>query len=57
MTSGPSTGEQPLSQRLLELLVCPIDHQTLIQEDNELVCTACGRRYPIVAGIPNMVVE
>jgi len=42
---------------LLALLVCPVDHATLELHDSDLVCTKCGRSYPVVDGIPNMVVE
>jgi uncharacterized protein YbaR (Trm112 family) len=42
---------------LLALLVCPVDHAALELEDSALVCTECGRSYPVVDGIPNMVVE
>jgi len=40
---------------LLALLVCPVDHAALELKDSHLVCTECGRSYPIVDGIPNMV--
>jgi uncharacterized protein YbaR (Trm112 family) len=42
---------------LLALLVCPIDHAELELKESTLVCTACGRVYPVVDGIPNMVVD
>lgn len=42
---------------LLALLVCPVDHAQLELRDSTLVCTKCGRVYPIVDGIPNMVVD
>src|SRR6478609_1925392 len=42
---------------LLALLVCPVDHAALELKDSDLICTECGRSYPIVDGIPNMVVE
>ncbi len=42
---------------LLALLVCPVDHGELELQDSVLVCTKCARRYPIVDGIPNMVVD
>ena len=42
---------------LLAILVCPIDKAPVRQEGDALVCTRCGRRYPIEDGIPNMVVE
>jgi len=37
------------------LLVCPVDHAPLEDSDDALTCTRCGRRYPIVDGIPDMV--
>ncbi len=42
---------------LLALLVCPVDHAELELRGSALVCTQCGRSYPIVDGIPNMVVD
>ncbi len=42
---------------LLALLVCPIDHGQLELKDSTLVCTRCGRVFPIDDGIPNMVVD
>ena len=42
---------------LLALLVCPVDKQPVRLEGETLVCTACGRVYPIEDGIPNMLVE
>jgi uncharacterized protein len=42
-----------LDARLMEILACPAeDHAPLRQEETELVCTSCERRYPIVDGIP-----
>jgi hypothetical protein len=41
---------------LLELLVCPIDKAPVRQAGDRLICTRCGRRYPIEDGIPNMLV-
>ena len=46
-----------ISPDLLALLVCPLDHAELELRDSNLVCTKCGRSYPIVDGIPNMVVD
>jgi uncharacterized protein len=42
---------------LLAILVCPIDKAPVRQDGDALVCTRCGRRYPIEDGIPNMVVD
>jgi len=46
-----------LNAELRALLVCPVDHQPLRDDDAALICTACARRYPIIEGIPMMVVE
>jgi uncharacterized protein YbaR (Trm112 family) len=46
-----------IDPELLALLVCPVDHAELDLRDSTLVCTNCDRVYPIVDGIPNMVVD
>lgn len=48
---------QIIDPDLLAMLVCPIDHAELELRESSLVCTQCGRTYPIVDGIPNMVVD
>ena len=44
---------------LAEILVCPVDHADLEEnpKDSVLVCTQCGRRYPVRDGVPVMLVE
>ncbi len=46
-----------ISPDLLEILVCPVDKADLRLEGQRLICTACGRVYPIEDGIPIMLVE
>jgi uncharacterized protein YbaR (Trm112 family) len=47
-----------VSQDLLDILVCPDDKQALEYVDGKwLVCHTCGRQYPIVDGIPVMLIE
>ena len=46
-----------LNPDLLAILVCPIDKAKVELDGNSLVCTECGRRYPIENGIPNMLAE
>jgi uncharacterized protein YbaR (Trm112 family) len=48
-----------IDPELRELLVCPVDHGDLVddEEAERLVCRVCGRRYPVVDGIPVMLVE
>ncbi len=42
---------------LLELLACPVCKAVVRKETDRLVCSQCGRRYPIRDGIPVMLVE
>jgi uncharacterized protein len=44
---------------LAEILVCPVDHGGLGEDEpaSRLVCSVCGRRYPVRDGIPVMLVE
>jgi len=46
-----------ISEELLAILVCPFDHSQLAIDGDDLVCSECGRRYPVQNGIPNMVVD
>ena len=60
MTSGVGgeADDQPaISPDLLAILVCPVDKQELRLDGERLICTACGRIYPIEEGIPNMLVD
>jgi hypothetical protein len=45
-----------LDPMLLEVLACPECRVQVEIEKDRLVCTRCGRRYPIVDGIPVMLV-
>lgn len=57
MDSVDSIKTTVIDPGLLALLVCPVDKQLLTLEGDTLVCTSCLRRYPIVDGIPNMLVD
>lgn len=46
-----------IDKELLEILACPADKKPVRLEGDRLVCTECGRRYPIVDDIPVMLVE
>ncbi len=46
-----------IDQRLLEILACPACKTPVKQDGERLVCTQCGRRYPIRDGIPVMLIE
>jgi uncharacterized protein len=44
---------------LAAILVCPVDKSGLNEDEttSDLVCSQCGRRYPVIDGIPIMLVE
>ena len=47
-----------LDPLLLEVLACPTeDHAPLTASDDSLTCTKCGRVYPIVDGIPVLLID
>ncbi len=46
-----------IDQELLDILACPLDKKPVRLEGDRLICTECGRRYPIRDGIPVMLVE
>lgn len=48
-----------LDQRLLEILRCPECRAEVDYKDRRkvIVCTGCGLQYPVVDGIPVMLVE
>ena len=46
-----------LSADLLSILACPACKAKVVLEESLLVCTNCGRRYPIRDGIPIMLIE
>jgi len=49
----------PLDARVLEILCCPSCRGTIRQlpEDEGLECLSCRRVYPILDGIPVMLIE
>ncbi len=50
-----------VDKELLDILICPAcgDGATVTPDaaDTTLVCTRCGRRYPVREGIPVMLVD
>lgn len=48
-----------IDPKLLEILACPAcDSRPPVREENDrLICTECGRSYPVRDGIPEMLVE
>ena len=58
-----SQGEQTdvtdntIDKELLEILACPLDKAPVVLRDDRIVCTPCGRRYPVREGIPVMLID
>ncbi len=46
-----------IDNELLRILACPVDKSPVERRGDRLVCTRCGRRYPIRDGIPIMLAE
>ncbi len=46
-----------ISKELLAILACPLCKEEVHQEEDRIVCEACGRRYPIRDGIPVMLID
>ena len=55
----PDHSLQPplLVRATLGQLACPACHRDLRSEDGRLVCTTCRRAYPIIDGIPVLIIE
>jgi len=47
--------KEVISPELLEILACPVCKKEVELKDEELVCVSCGRRYPVVDGIPYLL--
>ena len=46
-----------ISKELLDILACPLCKTNVRLEDDRIVCTKCGRRYPIKDDIPVMLID
>ena len=49
--------QQRVSEELLLLLACPVCGKKVELRQEHLICSDCGRKYPIRDGIPDMMVE
>lgn len=54
---APREGGPMIDKELLDILACPACKAPVVLQGDRIVCTACGRRYPIRDGIPVMLVE
>ncbi|MGR3177959.1 MAG: Trm112 family protein [Candidatus Anammoxibacter sp.] len=46
-----------IDNELLEILACPLCKVTVTLENDKIVCSKCGRRYPIKDEIPIMLID
>lgn len=46
-----------IDKELLNILACPACKADIRLENEKIICTACGRRYPIRDGIPVMLID
>ncbi|HEX8713813.1 MAG TPA: Trm112 family protein [Terracidiphilus sp.] len=42
---------------LAAMFACPACHSALHVEGEQMVCGACRRAYPVIAGIPVLIIE
>ena len=46
-----------IDEEILKVLACPACKADVELKDNKIVCSQCGRKYPIKDGIPVMLVD
>ncbi|MDP3791960.1 MAG: Trm112 family protein [Candidatus Omnitrophota bacterium] len=46
-----------IDKELLNILACPLCKTDVKLEGDRIVCTKCGRRYPIKDDIPIMLID
>ena len=46
-----------IDPELIDILACPACQQKVGLEENTIICSSCGRAYPIREGIPVMLPE
>jgi hypothetical protein len=48
---------ETLNADLMNILACPVCKVHVSQQNDWIICSKCGRRYPIKDGIPDMLIE
>ena len=56
-TAADPGGSCALEPSVVSQLACPVCLGDLRMEEARLVCNGCGRAYPVVDGIPALIVE
>ncbi|MGQ3683872.1 MAG: Trm112 family protein [Candidatus Loosdrechtia sp.] len=46
-----------INKDLLDILACPLCKTDVRLEENKIVCTKCGRKYPVKDEIPVMLID
>lgn len=46
-----------MDKKLLDILACPACKADVRLDENKIICTSCGRRYPIRDDIPIMLID
>ena len=46
-----------IDKELLAILACPACRGDVAEKDGRIVCTSCGRQYPVRDGIPIMLAD
>lgn len=46
-----------ITKELLDILACPLCKTDVRLEGDRIVCTSCGRRYPVKDTIPVMLID
>ena len=60
MSGEETTGPLGLDPALLSILACPDTHHTPLtvdEQNSELVCSTCGRAFPVRDGIPVLLLD
>jgi len=57
LTMTKKLGLFMIDEKLLALLACPACQGDVQLKDNKIVCAKCHRIYPIVDGIPVLLVD
>ena len=46
-----------IDEKLLQILACPACQGDLELKDNTILCTQCGKKYPVKNGIPVLLAD